>query len=424
VNVGRQKVSYLLLFLMWVFVLYAKKQVGKLPLAEKYLYNTELLWTKQFNGRLSSIKIANKSGNIIIAVVIDKSKSGYVYYFDPQGNLLWKLSHKENTKLNYVKEIELQISNDGELVVIDWWGDHERCETQVYNKEGMPLFMERTKVGGSTFQLSPEGNYIYRGSNIWSRSGAPIDFNIDGINSRFMMDIQFISDEEIIVKTPMMSRKEIYKRMRERDKTFHIEYRHFIVSFPDGKIKEELPLKAKIQKIRNYTLLTTQSEKGKICLFLYDENKNQIWRKEDIKIDSSFLFSTEKQIGILSTDGLYIIDCKSGKILTHKEKNLFIRGFCPLYAFFDYDDKIILSGKYSYAYFPDGTKPSAENYFYILKLDKKWNIVEESFERGLIIGASNSEIIGIYYSDSEKKPERGPLKCKNFWINVLKKKIK
>lgn len=395
---------------------------------EKYFFQTDSIAIKKIKGRLTDIKIASQSGDIVIGS-IEEDYKGYVYYFDAYGTLLWKFSSHRETDFDTIVDICLKISPDGETIIVEWWNHHEQCKMQVYKRNGEKTLEGNTKVGGNFFYLSPRGKYIYRGNKIWTANGTPVAFKIKGIKSGILLrSLRFISEKEVEVSLFLKTQKEMIKELKDKKKHPSLKTHQYIVSFPEGKIKKEI-LNGIPIAIGDYRLLNYRKNKV-YFLTLYDSNWNIVWEKKGfvigghpIKNHVCLSNDKEKLIVILSKpfSGIGIIDCKTGEIIARKKMATSL--YIPSGMFFFIDkNNIIIAGEYVYHYLPNGSFPTKRYYTYILEFDNEYNIIKDLFVEGLIIGSNESPNIGIYYSESEKRSKRALAFCKDFQIKFMKRR--
>ncbi len=398
-----------------------KKPAGKLPLAEKLFPEAELVWSETFEGKMIDFAIAEKSGHIVIGAVKEDWK-GRVYLFTQDGKLLWT---KENVKHSVIKEcsgVAVAISDRGETIGIQWGGDIEDEEVQVYDMTGKKLYACKHGMSGVGVEVSPGGLYVKHawffdktGKRIVLRDilkGFPIEKLRRRIEYKNGTYSPYIYRD---IKFAFVSEKEIAVRL---DKEF------YFYSFPEGELKwkaEELEGGGKITVQGSHIILS-----GGLQVYRFENDGRLLWKTE---LDKSLSFPQiislsrdKKYVGFYGAGkiGILVLDFETGEIKVCTSRLISQIGAVNLLCL---GDKVFLSG-YTGGYVKDVHKGY---WTYILHFDKEWNIIDESWGKGLVIGSSDSPVIAVYESDATGKTksgyDEGVFGYENstvFTINILK----
>ncbi|MBA7521044.1 hypothetical protein ES705_13144 [subsurface metagenome] len=148
-------------------------QKGKIPLAKELFPDDKLRWTRTFEGRMTDCAIAEKSGHVVIGG--SKDWQGFVYLLGHDGQLLWKKESSINSDIKKCGMVWVDISNNGRTIGVNWSGDWESIERQVYDINGERLF---DKLGslGPLIDISPEGGGYINLGVVLTRQGEEIEF--------------------------------------------------------------------------------------------------------------------------------------------------------------------------------------------------------------------------------------------------------
>ena len=278
------------------------KDAGKLPLAEKLFPETELIWGKEFEGRMTDFVIAKNSGNVGIAIVSDEDKQGYVYYFMPGGKLLWNLSSQRDTKFNKVYGINLSISNDGKILLVSWGSGKESSEKQVYDERKNLLFKKYERgMCTQPYGVSAGGKYIFGCGRIRSINGEVIEIHHPDSKNWYYTRPKLISDNEIFV----LEKEALgVKKINENDL--------LLISLVQRKLLKknmDVQVKREIEEILNL-MMTTRLKAERLRRFLRKELTREDLSpevKSNIKniFEETTLPPTELNVCILS-----LPDCK------------------------------------------------------------------------------------------------------------------
>ncbi len=162
-------------YLLLIIIMFSKQvsnicndtseKIGKLPLAQELFPYAELLWSREFKGRMLDFKIANGSGHVAIATVDDDTKGGTVYYFTSYGELLWEKNNLVSTDLKTIYDCGIKIADDGSKIMVHWYGDYESAQIQIYDTKG-ELFFDYPRGAEMIIVpqfLSPNGQYFFEG---------------------------------------------------------------------------------------------------------------------------------------------------------------------------------------------------------------------------------------------------------------------
>jgi hypothetical protein len=383
--------------------------------------SASIVWQKTLQGILTNFVIAKDSGYVAISTMEGPSgnRKGYVYFFAPNGRLLWKLSNESNTGLKTVWDINLSLSDNGKTLLVDWWGDYESSEKQVYDKSGRFLFKNYDNAFQSVgYSISPGGGYFTPG--LFRRDGIKVDLSpLDPQKWRFG-SFRFISKGEIaLIASPRLSKQ---------------QHRQLcIVSLPDGRLKWKFDLResgyAMVKKVGNrlyvQTYIRREGENTGYVLHCFTDDGTEIWR-----IDGSYMAEFGKEYVDSFQSGeyvafsdpysrwLYILDARNGAVVT---SNRLGRQYSLslIHSFFCAGNKIMLSGELC-TLRPDHSLPTPWNRTYIWQFGNELKIVDERLVNGLVIGRSGSKFIGIYESDSEERDSKLRKICHDFQVGILK----
>ncbi len=213
----------------------AKEQsvkVGILPLAQELFPDAEILWGREFKGRMLDFKIARESGHVAIATVDDDTKKGTIYYFTSDGELLWEKDNLVSTDLKTIYDCGIEIADDGSKIMVHWAGDYESVQIQIYDTEG-ELFFDYPRSAEMMIVpqfLSPDGQYFFEGK--WYRTPTvpvkareyleePVDFSElshfqKGKGQWRFNQVFFLSDNEVcIVADKLVPERESQKIKEE-----------------------------------------------------------------------------------------------------------------------------------------------------------------------------------------------------------------
>ncbi len=424
------------------------EKVGKLPLAQELFPDAEILWSREFKGRMLDFRAAKVSGHIAVATVNDETKEGTVYYFTPDGELLWKLNNKKDTRLNTIYQMGMRLSDNGETVLIQWSGDYESAENQVYSKNGELLYSD-TEIG-VCYQVSPEGGYLYKAfgkyvGSRWLRSRDGKSLEIEkNLQLNLPLDIRpifhILSDDEVAVtlkkwtgweyrqRKIRLIRATVHKTLSDKEirdslaalwEERQIDEKSYlgIFSLPDGMEKQVWDLGDEklisIVPVGDYYLLFTQNDRGtfdkgddKSFWCLFEKNGTQLWKQEQkistVMGPTPFISVDDKHLGVFLPSGdLYLLEINSGKILM-REKNETVK-VRDRTSFFIESQRLILSGE---------SRQRGDYRAYVRNLSENWNVLSKYWRRGLILEAGDYQLVGIYCS----KDELG-----EFSVNILRK---
>ena len=406
------------ILLMQIFVGQSESSentVEKLSLAEKLFPDAELIWSKTFEGKIIDFDIAEKSGHVILGAI--KDRKGYVYFFSPDGKLLWTKENAEHSEIKKCAGIRVSVSDSAETIGIFWWGDYEYEEVQVYDISGEKLYAYDHGMSGSGVEISPGGGYVKHawffdktGKQIILREilkGLPIEKLWDGKRYRdiTISKFDFVSENELVILLDNVL---------------------YFYSFPEG----ELIWKSQKLALENGGGITIQGKyiliNARNLLYCFNKNGELLWKQkwEIVRINAVSISSDEKYMAInaiVSKGRKFLLcDSKTGeiKLSTDKlESQIGVKNFLCL------EGKVLVSG-YTGSHIHDNHKGY---WTYILHFDDNWNIINESYERGLVMGTYDSPIITVYVSDAtditKTGYQEGPLRYENstvFTVDVLK----
>ncbi len=389
------------ILLMQIFVGQSESSentVEKLSLAEKLFPAAELVWSKTFEGKMTDFAIAEKSGHIVIGAV--KDLKGWVYLFSPDGKLLWTKENDKHSKIKECAGVGVAISDNGETTVVQWGGDYE--EVQVYDITGEKLYTHKHGMSTVAVAVSPGGGYI-KHARLFDKTGKKIVLG-DILKGLPIEKLRHRIEYKNGTYSPYIYRDINFTFVSEKEIAVLLDSVLYFYSFPEGKLKwksKELDGDGKITVEGRYILVSGDRE-----VYLYDKEGRLIWEKRlDKKLYShAVAFSRDKKnIGIYGLPGkrrVILFDLTTGKIevSTHELESKVSLPKLLLLA-----NKVLLSG-----YTGGQTSDEMKGYCtYIMNFDDNWNIVSESWEKGLIFGTSTSPLIGVYESDATGETESG-----------------
>ncbi len=354
----------------------------KLPLAQKLFPDAELLWSKEFKGRMVGFKIAKESEHIAIATIDDKTLEGKLYYFTPTGKLLWKYSSNRNKSLQKVGKAEFSISDNGKILMANWWWD-EALETCIFDESGKVLLDERYNSGFFDFEyfltprLASNCNYFLSANrqHIYNLKGSKINLLHLDSKWKYKRFYCFLREDKVVAlaeevipieKSKEYARKKL-KNLRaslsrenisEEKKAYkERKYAHFemslssgsipaelnplperqlhIVSIPDGKIswtyKFEKGNWFSVDTFDKFLFLyitkgISNTEKDTCFLYCLTKNGKLLWKKNtrighfNPRGESMRFACDEEEIIILGElHKLYVLDVSTGITLTYKQ---------------------------------------------------------------------------------------------------------
>ena len=347
----------------------------RVTLAEKEFPDVPILWSKTFQGKLSDVAMAAEAGHLGLSTIREDGQET-VYYLDPSGKLLWKITEKEKKDWGVKKVIKIRVSDNGETIAIHWIVGYEQYRIHIYDKSGALLSNTKGSMEGS-YRLSPDGRYlINKRGKMMTTHGEWIDSTF----SEFRWRTQIGEGERFC---------------------FHSKL--------DGKD------------------IVGAKKPGVFVLYNYRNDGALTWRVE-IRGEAASLLRSPfgvlelnegKHICILADDQLLQIrDSVRGALISADTlpRQLILR-----HSFFSdpYTGKVYLCGR------PMSQVGKQRAPFYFTntaRIDKKGNIKEKSLLAGLIMGSAYSDRIWIYESDSEYyEPGVGRM-SKSFTMSLLTRK--
>jgi len=393
----------------------SENSARKLSLSQELFPNAELVWSREFEGKMLDFTVAKKSGHVVIGAVNDLK--GWVYLFFPNGELLWVKESVKHSEIKKCSGIKVSISDSAETIGILWWGDYETEEEQVYNNSGEKLYSCKHGMGGPGIEISPGGGYM-EATRLMDKTGKEI------LLREILKDIP-IEKLRYKSKRPHIIRKadgtysqeyiQRYKKIHnfefisESEIAVFLDNVVYFYSFPEGELKwgEEVESgDAKITPMEKYILLSSvlSSDRKVYC---FSKDGNLIWQKElENKLYDHIVSSSpnEKYVAIYGLPGkgrILVLDIGTGetKILTPELKSQLSKDDNK---FLCLDDRVFLSG------YASASSDLHKGYWtYILHFDKNWNIIDELWEKGLVLGNSDSPVIGVYESDATGRTRSG-----------------
>lgn len=380
---------------------HSENKPGKIRLAKKYFQDAELIWSKTFEGKMIDFEIAKKSGHVVIATW--KEMKAYVHSFTIDGELLWEKNSIEHSMFHEGYATRLSISDSAETTGILWLGGYESIETQVYDINGKLISSHKY---GASLEVSPKGGYIDI-SHLYKKTGERIvlreilkGFPIEKLKRKRGYGYKNIK------KYALVSENEIGVLF---DNILHF------YSFPEGDLKwqsKELGSRyGKIIPLERHILVIREKK-----LYCFSKDGRLKWEK-GLRFNYVTLSSNKKYLAIHTGWSILVLDIKTGeaKLQSSKLKSQF-GVFSLLYL----NNRIFLSGGAGSL-----IKDVHKGYWtFILQFDDNWNIIDESYERGLVLGTSTSPVIVVYESDATGESDNTSIaqyeNSNVFTINALK----
>jgi len=381
----------------------------KLSLSQKLFPNAELVWSREFEGKMLDFTVAKKSGHVVIGAV--KDLKGWVYLFSPNGELLWVKESLKHSEIKKCAGIKVSISDSAETVGILWWGDYETEEEQVYDNSGEKLYSCKHGMGGPGIEISPGGGYM-EATRLMDKTGKEI------LLREILKDIP-IEKLRYKSKRPHIIRKadgtysqeyiQRYKKIHnfefisESEIAVFLDSVVYFYSFPEGELKWEskkleLGISRKITPVGQHILLS-----GGRKVYCFDKDGKLLWETDlhrNLYYHTVSTSTDMKYIVIHISREILLIDSKTGEIKLSIPE---LKSQVGVKKLFCLAEKVFLSG-YTGSYVKDAYKGY---WTYILHFDKNWNIIDESWEKGLVLGNSDSPVIGVYESDATGRTRSG-----------------
>lgn len=370
------------------------EKAKKLPLTQELFPDAELLWSKDFQGKMIDLKIAKKSGHTTIGAV--QGDKGYVYLFSQEGKLLWMKESIKHSEIKKCASLELSISDNGETIAVRWFGDYEREEIQVYDITGEKLYAQNHGMAGHKAKVSPEGGYI------------KYDWLFNRYGKKIVLKDVLLSLERLPEYTQHRE-LEIFDFMSGTELIVLLNNTLYLFSFPEGNLKWKKEGLKNIEMFRNISIFEKNIlVSGDNILYWFNNNGELIWKKEFNESMFCSIFSLSKDGKYLAIYGfsgkgkIILLDTKTGetKVYSPELESGFSR---PNSNMICKEQKILLSG------YIIGDRNELHKGFwsYILCFDENWNIKSESWKKGLVMGNSSSDIIGVYESNATGKTKSG-----------------
>ncbi len=441
----------------------ANSEAGESKLTQLFP-GASVVWQKTLQGILTNFVIAKDSGYVAISTMEGPSgnRKGYVYFFAPNGRLLWQLSNESNTGLKTIWDINSSLSDNGKTLLVDWCGDYESTERQIYNQLGKLLY--KSSFEGMFSKVSPDGEHFTPG--LFRKDGTKVDLSPLDPQKWHFDSFRFLSKDEISViakerfskealqeyskkwlterraelSKSQLSPEERRKKERMYDRIERKLSRGYsrpsphiplppqrrqlcFLSFPDGRLKWKLDLGvngwARVKRVDNCLLVQAGGETGEILRCFADDGV-ELWEREGCYLyrgEHACSYQDGKYFALFEDrhHSLHIVDARTGVVLV-SDTVAFQDQFSPRYSFFCTKNRVILSGELS---FGDFSPPW--NRTYVWRFSEDLKILDKGLVNGLVIGRSDSKFIGIYESDSERWGDSKFVKsCIGFQIAVLK----
>jgi len=414
----------------------------KLSLSQELFPNAELIWSRTFEGKMIDFDIAKKSGHVVIGAV--NNLEGSVYLFSPNGELLWVKESEKHSEIEKCAGIKISISDSAETIGIFWWGDYEREEDQFYDNSGEKLYScKHGMTGGIGMEISPGGGYA-KATSLMDRRGKEIllrnilkDFPIEklrksikSINKHIIRKADGTYSTEYTYRYKKITNFEF---ISENEIAVFLDSTLYLYSFPAGELKWEsnklekleLRISKEIAPVGQNILLG-----GGRKLYCFSKDGELLWETE---LDRNLYYynvstSTDmKYIVIHISREILLIDSETGEIklnVSELKSQVGVESFSV-------NSLSCLSGKVLLSGYSGGSSTDAHKGYwtYILQFDENWNIVDESWENGLVLGNPGLPVIGVYESDATDRTRsshnEGVRACENstvFVIDILKLK--
>lgn len=400
--------AFLLTKVLLTLLGHSENKPEKIKLAEKYFPDAELIWSETFEGKMIDFEIAEKSGHVVIGAV--KDSDCFVYFFSPDGELLWRKGNDKHSIIDECGGVGVDISENGKTIGIHWGGDFEHEEIQAYDISGEKLGAKDHGITGVSVKVSPKGGYV-KHTNLYDRTvnkvvlreilkGFPIEKLWDGKRYRDISKFDFVSEEELAI---------LFDNVL------------YIYSFPEGKIRwksKELDFGrywANITPLGNQILVS-----GGRNLYYFDKDGALNWEKDfggNLYYHTISSSSDNRYLVIHRSRKIYLFDTKTGEM---KLQSGVLKSQISVKNLLCLENKVFLSG-----YTGGSMKDVYKGYWtYILHFDDNFNIVNESWKKGLVIGTPESQVIAVYESDATgEDDDTGTFNYENstsFTINILK----
>ena len=342
-------------------------------LAEKEFPDVPILWSRTFQGKLSDIAMAAKAGHLGLSTIRADGQET-VYYFDPSGKLLWKITEEEKKDWGVKKVGKVRVSDNGETIAIHWATCFECYQIHIYDKSGALLSSTKGSMEGS-YRLSPDGRYLISKSGIMMTTHGEW---IDSTFSEFRWRTQIGEGERFCFHSKLDGKDIVVAKKSDVFALYN--YRN------DGALTWRVEIRGEAPSLLRVPFGVLELNEGKHLCILAGDQLLQIR-------DSA-------RGALISADTL--------------PRQLILR-----HSFFSdpYTGKVYLCGR------PMSQVQRTPFYVTdIARIDKKGNIKEKSLLAGLIMGSTYSDRIWIYESDSEYyEPGVGEM-SKSFTMSLLTRK--
>lgn len=420
-------------------VLISLSVVESQQLINKYFYDVTPWWQKEFEGSLYDISIAKKSGHIVISTIL-KDTTAVIYYFEPNGNLIWKID-RTDTKVKTTYQIGAKVADSGNTIMVTWFHGWECYETHIYNKDKNLLYECYSEY--MEHSLSPSGNYMkLPETKIITNIGNKVVFP-DSITWDYSSLPFFLQGDEIAIirqRKPSKEEKEKYEKEREIldsmiieeqdlkkqneliDKAVNLNIqfetifnrREFVVvSLPSQKVKFSLPLsqskpyekwyyKMLLRDNSNYILFRSSSSFAPQAVIKVDHTGRAIWEIRNLKLRGKDWIGPNEMDWINDSlivwghGKIWLIDIKNGKILDSLDQ-IRARGVTWVRSVFSYG---------RYVFIPCIQKID-ERLFkrrtFIVEISKDITFNEKGSDDGWLIGYSDSPVFVVSFSKDEVK---------------------
>ncbi|OYD17121.1 hypothetical protein CH333_01930 [candidate division WOR-3 bacterium JGI_Cruoil_03_44_89] len=423
--------------------------VKTLSLEEKYLQGIDLLWSKEFEGRMVNIAVAKKSGNVAIASIL-KDTTAEIYYYEPDGRLLWKLD-RTNTLLKTVYYVILRVADDGNIVMVNWYGNYEFGETHIYDRHKNLLYKFSSSYEFGELSLSPSGNYMIVPdvdgirTNTGERALLPdsIHWNYNSL-CRFLQydevaifrqrnlgkeELKRYESEMAIFDSKIREEQDINKQRELIDeasnlyiqfKTVTKRHEFCVISLPLQEVKFALPVSIDnpyekwyyqmlLKDDKNYVIFSPSTSAPQSIMKINEKGEKK-WEIKDLRLGHYDCWLPHKldwindSLIVWYNRNLLLIDTKNGKILDSLNFSP-VNNHKSIYSVFYHNSRLFLTTR--------------DNKTRIARVRKNRKLIDETVANGTVFGYSDCPVIAIYH---DGETTHIPLKDGKFILNVFKKR--
>jgi len=338
-----------------------------------------------------NIAVAKESNDFVIAQWDESIGKGIVDYYSSDGELKWSANDSDIPEISKIWAIYLQISNNGEAVLVVWNGDLESARVQIYDRTGEMTFQVPFDVCGLMgIHLSPGGGYVCA-SRIWSKYGkekripkmVKYEFN--------SKSYKFINDQKLVVniwENPPIERSYgdwTKKPRRSCWYVYNIEENRVISKITHNR--SAWGAGYEILSFDNKFLIKGSSFK------FYDENGIIIWKQPnnifDIAEENTIIDKKNGRIYSLKDRFVYIVDLYNGDLISKEEliANKCIQNISYPIVFKKYENRVWFTGIMSHYNPCCESNTSYPNciFNYVLEINGNKKTILTDFEKLTII---------------------------------------